>query len=131
MLILHSGIIHTLDTANPIAEAIAVRGERIEAVGESSRVMALADKTAIAFDLQGKTVMPGLVDAHAHLKNLGRMREMVTLYEAISLEDVVERVRARAIDTVKGQWIIGRGWNQELWTNTSMPTNDLSRPLAA
>ncbi len=124
-LILHNANVDTLDDARPHANALAVRGERIAHVGDDEAVLASATPNTTIVDLKGATVLPGLVDAHCHLRNLGRLQEMVRLYEARSIDEVVELVRERSRDLPRGEWIIGRGWDQELWPDRSMPSHQL------
>lgn len=124
-LILHNASVHTLDDAMPHATAIAIRDGQVLAIGNDSTVLATAAPDAKVNNLQGKTVIPGLTDSHGHLRNLGRVQEHVQLYDTRSFEEVVERIRARAKDTPLGQWIVGRGWNQELWPGASMPTHHI------
>ena len=124
-LILHNANVYTLDDARPHASALAVRGEVIAHVGDDEEVLASATPNTAIVDLKGATVLPGLVDAHCHLRNLGRVQEMVQLYEARSVDEVVELVRERSRDLPKGEWVVGRGWDQELWADRSMPSHQL------
>ena len=123
-LILHSANVHTLDDARPRATALAIQGERIIHVGDDDTVLASRTERTKVIDLNGMTVLPGLTDAHGHIRNYGRLQEMVQLYDARSFDDVVEMVRERARDAPEGEWIVGRGWNQELWPGKSMPAHD-------
>lgn len=68
-------------------------------------------------------VVPGLHDAHAHLSGLGASLDNVDLVGTKSFAEVIERVRARAAKTAKGEWILGRGWNQEHWDDKSFPSH--------
>nr|WP_189407659.1 amidohydrolase [Alteromonas halophila] len=84
------------------------------------------DKSADAFDHvidgKGKTMLPGLIDAHGHLMGLGANLLEVDLREADSASDAVERVAAYAMGNTDQPWLIGRGWNQELWPDRAFPT---------
>ena len=110
-LTLYNAKVYTLDDSRPIATAIAAVGGRITAVGTDEAVLAAAPPCSRAIDLAGRTILPGLADAHGHLRNLGLLSEMVDLRGARSIEEAVERVRQRARLTPEGRWIQGRGWN--------------------
>ncbi len=76
--------------------------------------MALRDEATQVLDVSGQTVIPGLIDAHLHLTSLGRKLDQVNLDHARSFEDVVERTAAFA-QTASPHWVLGRGWDQNLW----------------
>lgn len=76
-------------------------------------------------DLTGKTIIPGLIDAHGHVRSLGLESDVVDLNGIESMYETVERVRQRAQHTPLGQWIEGRGWNQDIWDTKVMPTHHL------
>lgn len=127
-LILANGRIYTVDAARPIATAVAVRGDRILFVGSDVEARALARASTRIIDLQGKTVVPGLIDAHAHLLGLGTSLRRVNLVGATSYAEVVSRVAAWAKTLKPGEWIVGRGWDQTRWTPNAFPTHEeLSR----
>jgi predicted amidohydrolase YtcJ len=104
------------------AEAIAVRGERIEAVGESAEVLKLRGPDTKLIDLGGKFVMPGFNDAHTHLSQGGAERLNVNLVGARSLEEFRERIRAKVEAGAPGDWILGGGWDENLWPVKTLPT---------
>ncbi|MCU0411874.1 MAG: amidohydrolase [Bacteroidetes bacterium] len=123
--------IHTMDAQMSVADAIAVRGERIVAVGSRSRVEARVDADTL-IDLGGRTVLPGFIDAHGHLLSLGLARMTVDLIGASSEEAAAERVRARVSAVSEGQWIRGRGWDQNDWPSKRFPARsvlDRAAPL--
>ena len=127
-LVLVNGKIYTVDNARPFTSALAVRGGRIVFVGSNAEARALAKASTQVIDLNGATVVPGFVDAHAHLLNLGDMLRRVNLAGSTSYDEVIERVKAWAKDVKRGEWIEGRGWDQNRWTSKEFPTNDaLSR----
>jgi predicted amidohydrolase YtcJ len=112
-LILVNGVVLTEDAADRTAEAIAVRGGRILAVGTTAEVRALADRHTREIDLRGRTVTPGLIDSHAHLLEGGLNTVLtVDLSDANSIEVVRERVRQRAKTLRPGQWLLGSGWDE-------------------
>lgn len=124
-LIVTGARIYTVDAAHPMAQALAVRGGRIVFVGSAAEAMVLRGPTTRVLDLPGRTVLPGLVDAHVHLTGLGQSLRTVDLMGVRSYEEVVARVAARAREMRPGEWIRGRGWNQTLWPDTRFPTHEL------
>ena len=128
-LILKNGHIYTADANRPVVSAIAVRGGRIVFAGSDAEVAGFA--AARTIDLHGNTVLPGLADAHIHLLGVGEALRTVDLVGAQTYEDVVARVVARAKEMKAGEWILGRGWDQNLWPSREFPTHDeLSRAVA-
>src|SRR2546421_2577510 len=121
MVIYLNGIIYTLDPARPQVEAVACAHGRVVAIGRSHELQALARSHADIVDLQGRTAIPGLIDAHIHLLSLGLALGWVELGGARTLAECVERVAQRARDTEPGRWIMGRGWNQNEWAETRWP----------
>ena len=114
-LLLVNGRVLTVDADDRVAEAIGVAGNRIVAVGSTAEVARLAEPNARRIDLQGRTVTPGLLDAHIHFAGGGADRKFVLdlSYPAVkSVADVAAAVRAKAATTPKGAWIQGRGWDE-------------------
>lgn len=102
--------VHTNDPRQPHAEALLLRGPEIVAVG--SRAQLERESVDVRHDWRETTIIPGLTDAHAHLLGLGRTREIVDLRGAASVDEILARLRAGAPPT---GWILGRGWDQNLW----------------
>jgi hypothetical protein len=120
--------VYTADAARPVAQALAVRGDRLAFVGDPAGALALRGPSTRVLDLGGRTVLPGLVDAHGHLLGLGLGLRNVDLTGTRSYDEVVARVAERARNTPKGRWIVGRGWDQNDWGDTRFPTHEaLSR----
>ncbi|MFM7274783.1 MAG: amidohydrolase, partial [Gammaproteobacteria bacterium] len=114
-LVLHGGKVITVDAADRIAQAIAVRGERIVAVGSDAEVLALAGPGTRTVDLRGRTVTPGLIDAHNHFQDGALVRyERIDLgYPAVgSVSDAQRLVAERASRAASGEWVIGSGWDE-------------------
>ncbi len=129
-LILVNGRVYTVDAARPLVAAIAVRNGRVLFAGSEREARALAGPQTRIIDARGQTVIPGMVDAHAHLFGLGNSLRNVQLAGARSYDEVITRVVARARDVKPGEWIVGRGWDQNLWPDRNFPTHEaLSRAL--
>ena len=129
-LIVTNARIYTVDDSRPVVAAMAVRDGRIAFTGSAREAMALKGAGTRVLDAGGRTVIPGMVDAHAHLLGLGQSLRSVALYGARSYDEVIARVVVRAKGVPAGQWIIGRGWDQNQWGDTRFPTHDaLTRAL--
>jgi predicted amidohydrolase YtcJ len=101
----------------PDAQAIAIRGDRIVFVGQRVDGEAYRGPSTRVIDLQGATVLPGLIDSHVHLPELGASLERVNLVGVKTEADAVARVEERAKTTPKGEWIVGWGWDEGAWAN--------------
>jgi predicted amidohydrolase YtcJ len=117
-----NGIVYTMDDANSVVEAFAVRGDRIVGVGTASDIERRF-KTENTVDLKGKTVFPGFIDSHGHFFSLGIARMTVDLVGASSEKEAADRVRQRVEQSKAGQWIRGRGWDQNEWRVRQFPTH--------
>jgi predicted amidohydrolase YtcJ len=127
-LVLVNGTIYTVDKTRPVVSALAVARGRILFAGSDADAKALANAATSVIDLHGATVVPGFTDAHAHLLGLGDMLRRVNLAGSSSYDEVIDRVKARAKDVKPGEWIRGRGWDQNRWPSKEFPTHDaLSR----
>jgi predicted amidohydrolase YtcJ len=127
-LVLTNGRIYTVDDAHPRVTALAVRGGRVLFVGSDVEAKALVGSSTRVIDLHGATVIPGITDAHAHLLGLGNMLQRVNLAGSTSYDEVIARVKAWAKGVKPGEWIQGRGWDQNRWPTREFPTHEaLSR----
>ncbi len=106
----------------PRAQAIAVRDGRVLAIGTNAQAEKFKGKHTLVLNLGGRFVLPGFNDAHAHLAAGGLEYLHVDLVGAKSLTEVQQRIAAAAGKTALGEWIIGRGWDQTLWTSVNLPT---------
>lgn len=104
------------------AQAIAVRGDRIEAVGENADILKLKGLETQVIELGGKFIMPGFNDAHTHLSEGGAQRLNVNLVGVKSLDEFRERIRAKVQTAAPGDWILGGGWDENLWPVNTVPT---------
>ena len=122
--------IYTADTAHPSAEALAIRGGRLVYVGTRTEALRYRGPATSILELPGRTLVPGLADAHAHLIGLGVALRTVDLVGVTSYDEVIRRVVAAAGRTPKGAWIRGRGWDQNRWPDKRFPEHDaLSRAV--
>src|SRR4051794_24196340 len=132
--VLVNGTIVTMAREEEFAEAIAIRGGKIAAVGMTKEVQALAGAATETVDLGGKTVLPGFYAAHDHFPSAGR----VALYEVDlnsppmgsmrSIDDIVEALREKAARTPAFSWVVGRGYDDTLVKEQRHPTrHDLDR----
>ncbi|MDC0743788.1 amidohydrolase [Polyangium mundeleinium] len=117
------GAVRTMDPARPEASAIAVRGDRIVAVGTDAEVGSFIGPETRVERLSGRAVIPGLVDGHCHLHGLGAALESLDVRGKKSPEDVARLVAAEAKGRASGEWITGRGWDQNLFTPAAFPTH--------
>ena len=113
-LALVNGRIWTGNTAQPEAEAVAIAGERIAAVGTSAEIRQRAGSAEI-IDLAGQFVVPGFIDAHVHFVDAGFRLASVQLRDARTREAFVERIRRFAESVPQGTWITGGDWDHTLW----------------
>jgi predicted amidohydrolase YtcJ len=120
-LLLYNGVVYTVDSAFTVTEAVALRGDRIAAVGRSDELLGRFGRDH-AVDLGGRAVYPGLIDAHAHMEGLGNALVTVDLRGVESLDTVRARVARQAAETPAGGWVRGRGWDQNLWPGGEFPT---------
>jgi predicted amidohydrolase YtcJ len=101
--------------------AVYVEGDRVVAVGSASELRA-SHPGATVVDVAGATVLPGLTDAHAHLYGLGLALDTVNLVGSGSIEEIVAKARERAGRAAAGEWVLGRGWDQNRWAVKEFPT---------
>ncbi len=104
------------------AEAIAVRGDRILAVGTKDEINKLKGPDTKIVDLGGHFVMPGFNDAHLHLGHAGEEKVNVNLIGVKSLDEFRERIRAKVEKAAPAEWVIGGGWDETLWPVKALPT---------
>ena len=104
------------------AQALALRGDRILAVGSEADILKLKGTATTVVDLKGHFLMPGFNDAHMHLTNAGFKRLTVDLTGARSLEEFRERIRKRAETAEPTEWITGSGWDETLWPVKEIPS---------
>lgn len=104
------------------AQAFAVQDHRILAIGATREIEKLRGKNTRVTDLHGAFVMPGFNDAHAHLWSGGLEKLRINLVGTKSVQDMQQRIAARAQSAAPGEWLEGRGWDHTLWANQKLPT---------
>jgi predicted amidohydrolase YtcJ len=101
--------------------AVAVADGRVTAIGPSTEVLSRFPNAQV-IDVTGATVVPGLTDAHGHLYGLGLSLDTVSLVGLSTFDEAISRVKARASTAQPGEWILGRGWDQNRWPGKQFPT---------
>jgi predicted amidohydrolase YtcJ len=120
-LVLTNGRIVTVDEARPEVEAIAISKNRIQALGTAAEIKAMTGPNTQVIDLHGQLAIPGFIESHGHFTGVGGAQLELNLMNVESWDTIVAMV-AEAVSRAKpGQWIYGRGWHQEKWTNRPAP----------
>src|SRR5215469_6386405 len=128
-LIITNAKIWTVDKTRPQAEALAVIGDRIVAVGGATEVDAWHGPQTKVLDAKGKLLLPGFNDAHVHFVDGGSHIQEVQLKDAASPEEFAKRIGERAKTTPKGEWITGGDWDEQKWSPPTLPTKELIDPV--
>src|SRR5437660_12347245 len=124
-LIIINAKVHTMDRSQPIAEAVAVFGNRIVAVGSTRTIGSLAGANTRVIDANGRLVLPGFNDAHVHFMSGGFQLSSVDLRDANTPQEFAERIRDFAVRLPKGRWVTGGDWDHERWPDAKLPTREL------
>ncbi len=124
-LVLLNGKIWTVNDKQPEAEAVAILGQRIVAVGANADIRKLIGKTTKVIDLQGKRAVPGFNDAHVHFLDGGAGLASVQLRDAKTPEEFRKRIGEFAAKLPKGRWVLNGNWDHENWTPANLPTRQL------
>ena len=118
-----NGNIYTVDAKQPKATAVAIAGQKLVYVGSDKGAKAYVGKTTKVVDLKGKTVLPGLIEGHMHYTGEGQKMLQVYVFWSPKAE-ILAKVKAETEKLPAGTWIIGRGWNQEVWPDKKFPTKE-------
>jgi predicted amidohydrolase YtcJ len=124
-LIITNAKIWTVDKSLPLAQSVAVLGDRIVAVGSSADVNAWRGANTKLIDAGGKLLIPGFNDAHVHFVSGGLQLDNIQLNNATSSEEFAHRIAERAKITPKGEWILGGNWDETKWNPPDMPTKEM------
>jgi len=123
-LVLQNGKVVTVDEAIPDGQALAVRGDRIVAVGSDTEISAYVGRNTEVIDLQGQLAIPGLIDSHLHFMSVGTAQLQLNLMEVANWDEVVSMVAAAVAEAEPGALIQGWGWHQEKWNVVPEPNVD-------
>ena len=124
-LILTKAKFWTTSAASPSAEAMAIKGDRITAIGTEAEVLKWRSEKTILLELPGRLVVPGFIDNHTHFLDGGFQLRGVDLRPALNEKEFAERLRQRAETLAAGQWITGGDWDHEAWPGAKLPTKEL------
>jgi predicted amidohydrolase YtcJ len=124
-LVVLNASIHTLDPQQPTAEAIAIRGNKIIAVGTNESIQRLTAASTKKIDAQGRVILPGFNDSHVHFLQGGRQLSSVDLRDAKTPQEFAARIAKYASTQPQGTWITGGDWDHENWPGTPLPTKEL------
>jgi predicted amidohydrolase YtcJ len=120
-LLLYNGRIATQLAEVPYVSALAVRADRVLAIGDDAEILALADQQTLTIDLGGRTVIPGINDAHNHMLDYGLKLKRISLDDCDSIAEMTRRVAVTAATLPDGSWIVGDGWNESLFAEGRLP----------
>jgi len=124
-IILTKASIWTASPAMPSVEAVAIKGNRIAAVGSEAEILKWRGDKTVLLELPGHLVVPGFIDNHTHFLDGGFQLRSVDLRSARNEKELAERLRQRAETLAAGQWITGGDWDHEAWPGAKLPTKDL------
>lgn len=124
-LVITNAKVWTVDKSRPSAEAVAVLGDRIVAVGSNSEIATWRGPRTKVIQAEGKLLLPGFNDAHVHFLSGGIELDSVQLTDATSKEEFARRIGQRARKTPKGEWIVGGDWDETKWKPQEIPSKDL------
>ncbi|HWP81031.1 MAG TPA: amidohydrolase [Bacteroidota bacterium] len=121
-LVLKNASVVTVDSKQPSAEAVAVRGDVIVAVGSNDEIQKLVGGQTRVIDLEGKLLIPGFIEGHGHFMGIGSAKMNLDLMSVKNWDEVVSMVANAVKKSKPGDWILGRGWHQEKWDQRPRPS---------
>ncbi len=124
-LILWNGRVHTMDAALSLATAVAIHNGRILAVGRDDEILSLRGAGTRTINLRGRAVLPGFTDAHIHFVMWALGRQQIDLSDVTRPEEAIARVAQRAAQLPSGSWILGGGFDHNVWTDGIWPTRQM------
>lgn len=116
-LVIQHADVYTVDSARSKAQAVAVKDGRIVFVGSDAEVATWMGSNTEVIDAKGAFLMPGFIEGHGHIHNLGDFLRDINLMHVSGYDEIVAKVAEAAAKAKPGEWIVGRGWHQEKWTN--------------
>jgi len=111
-----------MNPSKPHAQAIAIKDDKIIKVGTNKEIKTYIGKKTKTIDLKEKTVVPGFIDTHVHITGYGKSLKQINLRGVKSIKEMQKKLESRAQKTPRGQWILGRGWDQDHLTEKRYPT---------
>ena len=121
-LVIFNTMIYTANHEDPIAEALAIKGNKLIYVGKNSGIGNFNCGNNAVLDLKNSYVYPGFIDAHAHLKGIGYRELDLNLQGADSLKRMLTQVQIHSNKVQSGNWVVGRGWIEKKWPEARFPT---------
>jgi predicted amidohydrolase YtcJ len=128
-LIIANAKVWTGDKSRPNAQAVAILGDRIVAVGTNDEAEGWRGPRTKIIDAHGKLLLPGFDDAHVHFSNGGAQLDAVQLNDVTNAQEFVHRIGERAKTTLKGEWILNGDWDETKWNPPALPTKELIDPV--
>ena len=119
-----NGTVWTANPSHPWAEAVAIEGDKILAVGRTSEIKKMVGKTTRVIDLEGTLTVPGFIDSHTHFLKGGFSLSSIQLRDVASRDEFVKRVEAKARELEKGEWILEGNWDHEQFSPPELPTKE-------
>ncbi len=128
-LVIVNANVRTMSAAVRTAQAVAIAGNKIMAVGTDREIMALAGPATETIDAGGRLVLPGFNDSHVHFTAIGNIFSSVDLSGAGSPEEMAAKIAEFARFMPAGRWILGRGWDNRKWAKKDLPSKGLIDPV--
>ncbi len=122
-LLLLNGKIFTARDSNHFVEAMAIKNGQVIAIGQNSRLQAMVGANTRKINLKGKLVLPGFHDAHLHFWSGALLNHQLNLTGMRSKKEVLEKIKLAVDKLQPGEWLVGRGWDHELWEDRQLPTH--------
>ncbi len=135
-LVLRGGVVASVDPTIGLAEAVAIRGHAIVAIGADADIDRYVGPETRLVDLQGRFAMPGFIEGHGHFLPYGRAQQILDLTTAKNWDEIVALVAGAADKAKAGEWVVGRGWHQDKWDSLpadavdGVPRNDTLNRVA-
>jgi len=120
-MVVRNGKIVTADEGRPEAQAMAIRGDTIVALGTNEEIAPYVGDTTEVIDLNGLLAVPGFIEGHGHFTGVGQARMNLNLMNVANWDEVVQMVADAVARAQPGDWIVGRGWHQEKWDRMPEP----------
>jgi len=121
-MVLRNGKIVTVDAARPEVRAVAVRGDKIEALVTNEEIQRYVGPSTQVIDLEGHLAMPGFIESHGHFTGVGQAKMNLELMGVGNWDEIIAMVAQAVQNAAPGDWIVGRGWHQEKWDKAPTPS---------